>query len=160
MEAYWPNKINSVTFSLFLDSALQECVNIFIQSRRNLVIQSLQFTLEDSVKKFERDHCSLVRSAAVSLFHLLRDEETLLNEFFPALPQSGEDYFDSICVIFYDSLRPKVVKLHHLETLSEISSILKCELNDHQSDETVSDKSFHNSITQLWQDVQERLVYR
>ena len=62
----------------FSDSALQECVNIFIQSRRNLVIQSLQFTLEDSVKKFERDHCSLVRSASISLFHLLRDEEALL----------------------------------------------------------------------------------
>ena len=146
-------------FFTISDSALQECVGIFIQSRRNLVIQSLQFTLEESVKKFERDHCSLVRSASVSLYHLLRDEESLLIEFFPALPPSAEEYFDSICMIFYDSLRPKIVKLHHLETLSEISSILKCELNDHRSD-TVSDRAFQTSITQLWQDVQERLVYR
>ena len=124
-----------------------------------MVIQSLQFTLEESVKKFERDHCSLVRSASVSLYHLLRDEENLLIEFFPALPPSAEEYFDSICMIFYDSLRPKIVKLHHLETLSEISSILKCELNDHRSD-TISDRAFQTSITQLWQDVQERLVYR
>ena len=45
------------------ESTLQENLNIFIASRQTLVFQSLQFTLEDSVKKFERDHCSLVRSA-------------------------------------------------------------------------------------------------
>ena len=118
------------------ESTLQENLNIFIASRQTLVFQSLQFTLEDSVKKFERDHCSLVRSASVSLFHLLRDEESLMLEFFPDLANIGsaaQDYFDSICVIFYDHLRPKIVKLHHLETLSEISSILKVELMEHTS---------------------------
>ena len=74
----YQKKFIYIEYYFFSDSALQECVNIFIQSRRNLVIQSLQFTLEDSVKKFERDHCSLVRSASISLFHLLRDEEALL----------------------------------------------------------------------------------
>ena len=73
---------------------------------------------------------------SVSLFHLLRDEESLMLEFFPDLANIGsaaQDYFDSICVIFYDHLRPKIVKLHHLETLSEISSILKVELMEHTS---------------------------
>ena len=72
----------------------------------------------------------------MSLFHLLRDEESLMLEFFPDLANIGsaaQDYFDSICVIFYDHLRPKIVKLHHLETLSEISSILKVELMEHTS---------------------------
>ena len=72
----------------------------------------------------------------MSLFHLLRDEESLMLEFFPDLANIGsaaQDYFDSICVIFYDHLRPKIVKLHHLETLSEISSILKVELTEHTS---------------------------
>jgi len=149
------------------ESTLQENLNIFIASRQTLVFQSLQFTLEDSVKKFERDHCSLVRSASVSLFHLLRDEESLMLEFFPDLANIGsaaQDYFDSICVIFYDHLRPKIVKLHHLETLGEISSILKVELMEHTSvssnTETPSSTAFNASITQLWQDVQERLVYR
>jgi len=149
------------------ESALQENLNIFISSRQKLVFQSLQFTLEDSVKKFERDHCSLVRSASVSLFHLLRDEEALMLEFFPVLSNIGnaaEDYFDSICQIFYDHLRPKIVKLHHLETLSEISSILKVELMEHtmasSNTDAPSNISFNGSITQLWQDVQERLVYR
>ena len=65
---------------------------------------------------------------------MLRDEEALMLEFFPVLSNIGnaaEDYFDSICQIFYDHLRPKIVKLHHLETLSEISSILKVELMEH-----------------------------
>merc|ERR1739844_610281 len=105
------NKSDNSPLKEDIDSALQECVNIFIQSRRNLVIQSLQFTLEDSVKKFERDHCSLVRSASISLFHLLRDEEALMMEFFPVLTNVGtaaQDYFDNICIIFYDHLRPKI----------------------------------------------------
>jgi hypothetical protein len=67
------------------DTTLQECNNIFIASRQRLVIKSLEFTLDESVKKFERDHCSLVRSASVSLYHLLRDEENLLQEFFPTM---------------------------------------------------------------------------
>ena len=145
------------------DSTLQECINIFVASRQKLVVQSLQFTLDDSVKKFERDHCSLVRSTSVSLYHLLRDEESLLKEFFPLMTSAIEDYFDSICMIFYDYLRPKIVKLHHLETLSEISTILKLELLEQSFASGFTDdssKAFHSSITQLWQDVQERLVYR
>ena len=139
------------------DSTIQECMQIFITSRKNLVFQSLNFTLEDSVKKFARDHCSLVRSASISLFHLLRDEENLLTDFFGSI--TNLDYFDTICVIFYDYLRPKIVNLKHLETLSEIATILKLELMEHVSNNN-SSISFKNSITQLWEDVQERLVYR
>ena len=143
------------------EGTITECTNIFITSRKRLVIQSLQYTLEDSVQKFSRDHCSLVRSASVSLFHLLRDEENLLKEFFgPQLSGLCSEYFDAICVIFYDYLRPKIVKLSHLETLSEIATILKLELMEHVSSDTDSSLAFKNSITQLWEDVQERLVYR
>jgi hypothetical protein len=66
-------------------------------------------------------------------------------------------------MVFYDNLRPKIVKLHHLETLSEISSILKLELMEHSQNTTSinsSSEAFNTAITQLWQDVQERLVYR
>ena len=142
------------------EGTIHECTNIFITSRKRLVIQSLQYTLEDSVQKFSRDHCSLVRSASVSLFHLLRDEENLLKEFFPHLSGLCTEYFDAICVIFYDYLRPKIVKLSHLETLSEIATILKLELMEHVISDNDSSLAFKNSITQLWEDVQERLVYR
>ncbi len=86
-----------------------------------------------------------------------------MREFFTNLPEeNAKDYFDNICTIFYDYLRPKIVKLHHLETLSEISSILKLELMEHNSlgNFGLSGASFKASITQLWEDVQERLVYR
>ena len=94
------------------------------------------FSRERKSERIERKFQTENPNLSVSLFHLLRDEESLMLEFFPDLANIGsaaQDYFDSICVIFYDHLRPKIVKLHHLETLSEISSILKVELMEHTS---------------------------
>lgn len=59
----------------------------------------------------------------------------------------------------YDKLRPTIIHLEHLESLSEICALIKYEFmeeNMHQ-DEL---ESFVKAMRQLLQDTQERLVYR
>jgi hypothetical protein len=63
--------------------------------------------------------------------------------------------------VLYDTLRPLVIHLHHLETLSELTGILRSEMLGHHCANNPSQlASFEAVINQLLQDVQERLVYR
>ena len=63
--------------------------------------------------------------------------------------------------MLYDTLRPLIIHLQHLETLSELTSILRCEvLGHHLGNSSGHLEPFEDSIAQLLQDVQERLVYR
>lgn len=63
--------------------------------------------------------------------------------------------------MLYDTLRPLVIHLHHLETLSELTGILRSEMIGHHCAQHPPQLlSFETVISQLLQDVQERLVYR
>ena len=63
--------------------------------------------------------------------------------------------------MLYDTLRPLIIHLQHLETLSELTSILRCEvLGHHLGNSSGHLEPFEDAIGQLLQDVQERLVYR
>lgn len=37
-------------------------------------------------------------------------------------------YLDGLCTILYDTLRPYIIHINHLETLAEICSILRIEM--------------------------------
>ena len=63
--------------------------------------------------------------------------------------------------MLYDTLRPLVIHLHHLETLSELTGILRSEMIGHHcSNHPPQLEAFEKIASQLLQDVQERLVYR
>ena len=40
-------------------------------------------------------------------------------------------FLDGLCVLFYDTVRPLIINLQHLETLSELTSILRTEMLEH-----------------------------
>lgn len=61
----------------------------------------------------------------------------------------------------YDVLRPLIIHVVHLETLSELCGILKNEmLEDHVQNNVVQLAAFDAVVKQMLEDVQERLVYR
>lgn len=71
------------------------------------------------------------------------------------------DFLESLCQLLYDTLRPLIIHIHHLETLSELTGILKSEmLGHHCATHPPQLRSFEKIISQLLQDVKERLVYR
>lgn len=70
-------------------------------------------------------------------------------------------YLEGICTILYDTLRPCIIHINHLETLAEICSILRIEMiEEHVQNDPESLEAFGKIVNQLLQDVQERLVFR
>lgn len=91
-------------------------------------------------------------------------------------------YLEGLCTILYDTMRPFIIHINHLETLAEICSILRIEmLEEHVQQNRMSLlifmcfprhltycllllatglEAFATIAHQLLQDVQERLVFR
>ena len=142
-------------------SALQDCQGIYFECRSQLLIPSIRATVSKLCTEYERNHCGLMRSGCSLLLHISDDEYRLYKQFFKVDVGSFQLFLDSICVILYDALRPLIINLSHLETLSELTSILKSEMLEyHCGDNPVHLESFKDTMQQLLQDVQERLIFR
>ncbi len=66
-------------------------------------------------------------------------------------------FLEGLCQILYDTLRPLVIHLHHLETLSELTGILRSEMLGHHcagAGHPPQLSAFEKIISQLLQDVQ------
>ena len=99
---------------------------------------------------------------------------------FVRLPCSA--YLEGLCTILYDTLRPFIIHINHLETLAEICSILRIEMIEEHVQQNRKQRArcldyvlnlciilwiaaealeaFAATANQLLQDVQERLVFR
>lgn len=143
------------------DSLLSEC-HQYYWSQRGLVLgSSVQKSLMSVKEKYNGDHCSLVRNSCALLLHASMDEYKLFYEFF-SKPSSGlTTYLESLCTSLYDTLRPFIIHINHLETLAEICCILRIEmLDEHVQNNLEPLEGFGNICLQLLHDVQERLVFR
>ena len=142
-------------------SALQDCQGIYFECRAQLLLPSIKATINKLCVEHDRNHCGLMRSGCSLLLHLSDDEYRLYKQFFKIDVGSFKSFLDSICVILYDALRPLIINLSHLETLSELTSILKSEMLEyHCGDNPIHLESFKDTMQQLLQDVQERLIFR
>ena len=153
--------VEESTLSKEYFSALQDCQNLYFECRSQLLIPSIRATINKLCLENVRNHCGLMRSGCSLLIHISDDEYRLYKQFFKEDVGSFKLFLDSICVIFYDALRPLVINLSHLETLSELSSILKSEMLEyHCGDDPIHLEAFKENVQQLLQDVQERLIFR
>ena len=62
--------------------------------------------------------------------------------------------------MLYDNLRPQIIHVQHLETLAELTAILRNEVLGHHCAAHPQLTAFERITRQMLQDVQERLVYR
>jgi len=69
--------------------------------------------------------------------------------------QSLNELLELLCRIFYDHLRPVIIHVNHLETLTELFKLIN---------ETVrlevSDNCFQSTMSMLAEDIQERMIFR
>ncbi|XP_040281373.1 conserved oligomeric Golgi complex subunit 3 isoform X2 [Bufo bufo] len=140
---------------------LGEIHQCYLEQRENLLSPSITTTITDLTSHNNRDHCALVRSGCAFMVHVCQDEYQLYNEFFTKPTPKLDELLEKLCLSLYDVLRPLIIHVVHLETLSELCGILKIEmLEDHVQNSVDQLGAFDAVVKQMLEDVQERLVYR
>uniref|UniRef100_A0A6B2EI61 Conserved oligomeric Golgi complex subunit 3 n=1 Tax=Phlebotomus kandelakii TaxID=1109342 RepID=A0A6B2EI61_9DIPT len=143
------------------ETLLQDLHEFYLSQRRVVMYPGVGAALQDLTATHRGDHCALVRAACAFLVHVCQDEHRLFLHFFPSHTREMNGFLDSLSLQLYDTLRPFVGQIAHLETLAELCSILRTEMLDehvHHSPESLA--PFGRVINQLLYDVQERLVVR
>ncbi|TTH08274.1 Conserved oligomeric Golgi complex subunit 3 [Bagarius yarrelli] len=130
----------------------------YLDQRDVLLAPTIKSTIIELTGQNSKDHCALVRSGCAFMVHVCQDEHQLYNEFFSKSTIRLNELLEKLCMSLYDVLRPLIIHVVHLETLSELCSILKNEmLEDHVHNNIVCVDAV---VKQMLEDVQERLVYR
>uniref|UniRef100_A0A023F072 Conserved oligomeric Golgi complex subunit 3 n=1 Tax=Triatoma infestans TaxID=30076 RepID=A0A023F072_TRIIF len=156
-----------VSVSPLYESTLTECQETYVNVRHSLIGPSVTKTMESLVPTSASgsttalDHCSLMRSACAFLVHLSLDEHRLYKQFFSTQTDIFNKYLEALCTSLYDTTRPLVIHMKHLESLAELCSILKLEMIQEQvNNNREALGAFGIVAEQLLEDVQERLVFR
>ncbi|XP_032529031.2 conserved oligomeric Golgi complex subunit 3 [Danaus plexippus] len=117
-------------------------------------------SLSAATRRHERDHCALLRSACSLLALALKDECSLYTNFFTHSSPALQEYLQSLCNGLYETLRPQIIHINHLETLAELCVILRVEVIEEQVNDDPALSPLGAAARSLLQDAQERLVYR
>uniref|UniRef100_A0A673H9A5 Conserved oligomeric Golgi complex subunit 3 C-terminal domain-containing protein n=1 Tax=Sinocyclocheilus rhinocerous TaxID=307959 RepID=A0A673H9A5_9TELE len=154
--------VNSMIRShMIVSQLLDEIHQCYLEQREVLLSPCINATITDLTSQNNKDHCALVRSGCAFMVHVCQDEHQLYSEFFSKPSSKLDELLEKLCVSLYDVLRPLIIHVVHLETLSELCSILKNEmLEDHVQNNEVQLTAFDAVVKQMLEDVQERLVYR
>ncbi|XP_030383462.1 conserved oligomeric Golgi complex subunit 3 isoform X2 [Scaptodrosophila lebanonensis] len=133
----------------------------YLTMRASVMSPAVNQSIQNVKAAHKGDHCSLTRSACSFLVHVCQDEQRLYYQFFETGAAHLTVYLEGLCTILYDTMRPFIIHINHLETLAEICSILRIEMLEEQVQQNPNTLQAFATIThQLLQDVQERLVFR
>ncbi|XP_045457050.1 conserved oligomeric Golgi complex subunit 3 [Melitaea cinxia] len=116
--------------------------------------------LRGAAARHARDHCALLRAACSLLALAVRDECALYGHFFAQPSPALDEYLQSLCNGLYETLRPHIIHINHLETLAELCVILRVEVIEEQVNNDPSLSALGAAARALLQDAQERLVFR
>ncbi|KAA0193803.1 Component of oligomeric golgi complex 3 [Fasciolopsis buskii] len=142
--------------------ALHECHTFYLQRREELLTPVARSGIAELVDKYQNDHCSLLRTGGAFMVHMCEDESRLFSQFFsPRLSNSLNQMLGNLCRCMYDAFRPLIIRISHVEILSELCDILKYELTEeHLSDKEVDMTAFAELCATLLSDIQDRLTFR
>ncbi|XP_037958131.1 conserved oligomeric Golgi complex subunit 3 [Teleopsis dalmanni] len=147
--------------SVEYEQLLNELQQAYFNERASIMSPAVSSAIKDLKTTHKGDHCSMMRSACGFLVYVCQDEHRLYYQFFSKGNEQFRTYLEGLCTILYDTLRPYVIHINHLETLAEVCSILRIEmLEEHVQQNPEPLEAFANTVHQLLQDVQERLVFR
>jgi conserved oligomeric Golgi complex subunit 3 len=143
------------------ENLLNELQQFFLSQRALIMSSGVDNAIKDLCVKHKGDHCSLFRASCTFLVHICQDEHRLFFQFFNVQTVQLISYMEGLCTILYDTVRPFIIHINHLETLAEICSILRVEmLDEHVAHNSEALEAFSHTIQQMLEDVQERLVFR
>ncbi|KJH47410.1 nuclear transport factor 2 domain protein [Dictyocaulus viviparus] len=179
---------------------LNECYQAYFNTRQQLLTPIIQATLAHMFNTCSDSSCALTRRSCTFILGLCDDEFRLYRQFFStsevssqpssrsnrinlesslaslrrhqnSKPHPFEEFIEAICRVLYDMIRPIVIHNPHLETLTELCTILKIEIIEERCSvvPTVVTENctpfdprsgFVLVIEELIGDVAERIVYR
>jgi len=151
---------------------LQEMEQHYLDSRRDLLTPSVKAAVSQLLTVHNRDHCGLLRAGCAFLLHVCEDETQLHAQIFGPVPDPTPDgaeidnrpnltsFLGKLCNVLYDHLRPLVIQVTHLETLAELTTILRVEILGQHCATYPHLIAYRRIGQQILEDVQERLVYR
>jgi len=139
----------------------------YLTCREKLLGPSVRSAVDQLLVVHTRDHCGLVRAGCAFLLHVCEDETQLHAQMFSAVEDNEDDprpvlsgFLENLCLVLYDSLRPIIIQVSHLETLAELTAILRGEVIGQHCSSYPHLTAYKRVGSQMLQDVQERLVYR
>ncbi|XP_026731351.1 conserved oligomeric Golgi complex subunit 3 isoform X2 [Trichoplusia ni] len=142
-------------------SLLSDIQREYAQRRSRVAGAATGGALRAAADKQLRDHCSLARAACSLLAHACRDECALYNHFFSNTSPALDEYLQSLCTGLYETLRPHIIHINHLETLAELCVILRVEVIEEQvNNDPARLCALGRCARALLADAQERLVFR
>ena len=127
----YENNISDNTHIVEYQNLLQDCHQCYFQQRQLLLGPCVTDAVNELVTNYSKDHCSLVRSGCAFLVHVCEDEHQLFNRFFSMSTPLLDTFLEGLCTSLYDGFRPLIIHIDHLETLSELCSILRMGLVFH-----------------------------
>ncbi|KAK7079194.1 Golgi transport complex subunit 3 [Halocaridina rubra] len=140
---------------------LSDCHQCYFAQRQTLMGSCVADAVTQLSQKYQRDYCSLVRSGCAFLVHVCEDEHTLFYQFFTSGTPELDTFLLGLCTGLYDVLRPLIIHIDHLETLSELCSILRRGMiEEHLLSNPSQLAPLTSVVNQMLEDAQERLVYR
>ncbi|KRZ10580.1 Conserved oligomeric Golgi complex subunit 3 [Trichinella zimbabwensis] len=143
---------------------LEQCYKEYFYQRCVLMEPSFRLTVENLVNENEKSCCSLIRHGCTTLFRFCDDEYYLMGQFFKRGYEHFNQFIENMARIFYNAIRPNVIHLQHLETLTELCVTLRTKILDERcytNDGTdVVYKGLAKVLEELLGDLTERLLYR
>ncbi|XP_037866759.1 conserved oligomeric Golgi complex subunit 3 [Bombyx mori] len=142
-------------------SLLSDMEREYASRRRRVAGGAVGGAVGGAARRLARDSCALLRACCSLLAHACRDECALYHHFFTQSSQALEEYLQSLCNGLYETLRPHIIHINHLETLAELCVILRIEVIEEQvNNDPVSLRALGTCAGALLQDAAERLVFR
>ncbi|XP_050680646.1 conserved oligomeric Golgi complex subunit 3 [Leptidea sinapis] len=141
-------------------SLLSDVQREYAGRRQNVTGGATARALRSAGGRHARDHCALLRAACSLLALAVRDEWALYQHFFTRTSPPFEEYLQSLCNCLYETLRPHIIHINHLETLAELCVILKVEVIEEQVNNDIALAGLGAAARALLEDAQERLVFR
>ncbi|KAI9018967.1 Sec34-like family-domain-containing protein [Hyaloraphidium curvatum] len=142
---------------------LKECFRSYIAVRKQVMLP----LVKEAVTKEGNDVIRIIREGCAYLSQVCQDEVGLFRQFFDTGSEDLQNYLDSLNSMLYEAVRPLVIHLQSIDTLSEICQILyanlggwEIELSRQDDDDEEENESVRNMQRRILADAQGRFVFR
>uniref|UniRef100_A0A8D8ZX47 Conserved oligomeric Golgi complex subunit 3 n=1 Tax=Cacopsylla melanoneura TaxID=428564 RepID=A0A8D8ZX47_9HEMI len=141
------------------NNLLAECEIYYLQARRSIAPHWAASEIR-AVSQERPEPSSLVKAGVCFLLQLCLDEYDLYGQFFSRVGEGFKGYLEELCTSLYDIVRPLVIHMQHLETLSELCTVLRHQVQEQIQMNPNACDVLQRVCQQLLQDTEERLVFR